>query len=333
MEIEGNKRRVRTRWKAIFRWAFFVLAVAGFFWLLNSVGWSQIGQALASVGLGGALIIIALSLCENLGDAASLRASFRGRIPLLEVLASNGAGALANDLLPMEAGEALKAMLVGSRVGTADGIAGTVVWNYVFKFVRPATALVTGLVACLVGTQANTAAAWTVVGASVLAFIPFAVFMLLVRHGAARLAVRAANLVGLGRGASEKWLGAATELDARIRQFRSETPGQFRRVVVYQVLARTASFAMHVAIVRLVGLDFDLATCTLIYAGFSMAHYFVTLMPAKLGVGEGAGYLVFTAFGFDGGMGVIVYVVLRIRSLITNGIPGLVAVVRMAPKR
>ncbi len=326
MNVLEKIGRVLARRKVVLRWLFFVLAVGGLVWLLDSVGWSTIGGALAHVGLGGGAVILAFSVCENLGDAASLRAALPRKIGLFEVMTYNCAGAIANDLLPVEAGEVLKATLVSARIGAQDSIAGTVVWNYVFKFVRPAMALLAALSASIIGTQVNQAAGWTVVAASVVAFVPFAVLVLLVRRGAARLAVRLAQLVGLGRNAPEHWIAAASHLDERIRHFRKERPGDFRRVIGYQLLARTASWLMHVAVIRAIGLDLDLATCTILYAGFSMAHYLVTLMPAKLGVGEGAGYMVFSAFGLDGGTGVIVYVVLRLRTLVTSGIPGLFAV-------
>jgi len=303
--------------------------VTGLVLLLDKVGWDTIGRAFVQVGPWGALLVLALGMCENLGDAASMRAAFGGKLKLSDVLSIQCAGALANDLLPMEAGEVLKATLFSTRVKVSEGIAGTVVWNYVFKFVRPLTALMAALVAMAIGVAVPASVGWTVVGASIAAFIPFAVLALIVRKGGAGLVTRLLHRLGLGGVDPQRRLTAAAGLDERIRSFRVSEPRKFRAVIVYQFLARLASLATHVAAIRLVGLGFDLSTCTLLYAAFSMAHYVVTLMPAKLGVGEGAGYIVFSLFGYDGGAGVVVYVVLRLRTAITNGLPALLLSVRL----
>ena len=310
-------------WRTILRVGFPILAAGALVWLLHKIGWSQIGGALGQVGIRGAILLLILGFLENTLDAAALLASMSKRIGLYRILSYNSTGAIINNLVPGEAGEIFKGTMLKRHGSTQDAIASTVLWNYIFKSSRPAAALLAATTAWILGHGVDPYIAGVVWGATVVAFAPYLIFKLLLHKGAAELIMHALQKVKLLRRDPEKLIVAARELDEKIRRFRKERPKAYLGVFGCQFFARiTAWFTLYAA-VKLVGLPYSFGLCALIYAGFSVSSYVVMLLPARLGVSEAAGYLVFSLFGLNGAMGVIVYIVLRIKALVTNAIPAI----------
>jgi hypothetical protein len=266
-----------------------------------------------------------LGFLETFLDSASFKEAQRGRIGVWRAMSYSGAGAIVNVVIPWEAGEAVKGTLLARHMSASDAIRGTVIWNYLFKLTRPAVALAAALTGIILGHGADTMAAWMVLAACAASLVPFFVLQGLLKFGMAGLTVRLLRFLHFLRRDGDAILRAAKELDERIRRFRSESPGHYRRVVIYQTLARIVAWLGWWAVLRFVGLDYSLGLASLIYAAVSVSGYVVMLFPVRIGVSEGTGYLVFSLLGLDGGMGLVVAVIMRIKGLLSNGIPGLFA--------
>ena len=237
----------------------------------------------------------------------------------------SGAGAIVNVVIPWEAGEAVKGTLLARHMSTSDAIRGTVIWNYLFKLTRPGVALAAAMCAFIFGYETDSPAAWMVPAACLASLVPFFVLKALLRFGMAGLTVRVLRFLHFLRRDGDAILNSAKELDARIRHFRTETPGHYKRVLLYQTLARIVAWSTWGVGLQLIGLDYSWGLASLIYAAISVSGYVVMLFPVRIGVTEGTGYLVFAMLGLDGGMGLVVAVIMRIKGLLSNGIPGLFA--------
>jgi len=190
METEETKPKKRSRWKTIAYIVFPLLAAGALVWLLNRIGWERIGNTLATVGWKGVLILAALGFTECLFDSAALRAAMLKHIGLYRVLTYNSVGAIVNSIVPGEMGEVAKASLLRRHGTLQDAIAGTVLWNYIFKLSRPLVAFSAAATAWILGHGIENWVAAVVLLATLMAFLPFFLFRLLVKKGAAGLIVK-----------------------------------------------------------------------------------------------------------------------------------------------
>ncbi len=320
--------------KSVFRAVFFFLALALLFWLLDMIGWSKIGESFVKVGWAGIGILLLLGMTENIFDAAAYKYAVKGEISLWRLLSYNGAGAIVNILIPWEAGEVVKGALFNQHVSTKDAISGTVLWNYIFKITRPLAALVAVLVAWILGHGIeDDSVTWIITAACFVAFMPYFLMRILLKLGVAGKVARFLAWAKIYRKDPESFVKAAKELDETLKRFWKERPKDFMMVLACQLLARVAAWLCWSATIWLVGLDFSFGLCSMIFAGLSIANYIVMLGPAKLGVGEGSGYVLFSLFGLDGGMGLIIFLIMRIKALITNGMAGMAVFVLPKPKK
>jgi len=313
--------------RKLWRCLFFALALGLLFWLLDRIGWSTIGDALAQVGWAGALALLILGLAENFFDAAAMHSAARGRIGLFRILSYNSAGAIVNVLIPWEAGEVLKGTLLKRHVSVNEAISATILWNYLFKVTRPAIAFAAALTGIALASGVDAWLAAVILVVTLLAFLPYFGVMVLIGKGMASIFVRLLRLLRLGGRDPDTLLAAARNLDRELQMFRRDSPRRYFLILLYQSLARVTSWLTIVAAVRLLGLDYSFALCSMIYAGISVSNYILVLFPARVGLGEGAGYLLFSLYGLDGGMGLILTLVMRIKGLITNGVAGALALV------
>jgi hypothetical protein len=307
------------------RAGFFLLAVGLLVWLLDRIGWQEIGESFARVGWTGAAVLLAIGFLETVFDSTSFYFALSRRVGVLRCLVYNGAGAIVNTLIPWEAGEALKGTLLTRHVSTAEAIRATVLWNYLFKLTRPLVAVAAAITGAIIGADVQPSVLWLIIGACAASLVPYILLKLLLRFGALELGVRALKSLRLLRRDVDAVTRSAHDLDERIRRFKSEAPGDYALVLLFQILARVTSWAAWGIAIHLVGLEVSFALVALLYAAVSVAGYLVMLFPVRIGVTEGVGYLVFQLLGLDGGMGLIISVIMRIKGLLVNGVPGLLA--------
>lgn len=300
-------------------------AIGTLFWLLDRIGWSKIGQVLVSIGIEGALGLLALGLLENVFDAASLRRTLSTRVSVVRILGYAGLGGLVNVFVPWDAGEVVKATLIRRHVSVSEAIGSTVIWNYLMKLSRPLVGLVAACVGLVGDHLVSPSIQMLVVAASLLAFAPYLAIKLLLSHGPASRLVGLLSRLRLIRRDPARLAAAATELDHQIRHFHRERPAAYRAALGYQVLARVSSFLALYATLRLLGDNYPLATSALAYAAISVATYVYLLLPSRLGVGEMAGGGVFLLLGLGFDAGLLAQLVMRIKGIVSLGLVALLA--------
>ncbi len=311
---------------------FFVTALGVLLWLLNKVGWSNIGQALARVGVSGAIFLVALGFIETIFDTVALTVAI-GQRRWGRVLFINSVGALVNQILPFDLGEVVKGGLTHRAFPSGATIAGTIVWNYVFKISRPLVTLAAALIGLIFVKHVDATVRYLIVAGAVVAFAPYALLRLVLRRGAAAMIVRLLRFVRIVRGDPERILAKALEIDAIVAGFWRQRPRAFMTTLILQIVARIVSGAGLIATLRLLGLPISLTNGAMLYAAMNTADLLITLVPTRLGVSEGAAFGIFKLFGLPPQVGVIMYVVFRIRSLATTGVLAPFAFLPVHPDR
>jgi hypothetical protein len=267
----------------------------------------------------GAVLVIGLGLLEAALEGLALHRTLLGRVPAGFAVAANSAGALVGTVIPFEAGEVAKGVLLRRR--DPDTLAGLVVWNYVWKLSKPigvSIAFVVGFVAT------RDAFSPPVLGAVALGcaalFVPYLLVRLLLRANPNELAIRLLGRVAPLRAASERYLASAVRLDADITAFLRDHRGPFRDAVLLQAAARLVGAAtLGIALGRLAPETSPLVA-GVAYAALSASDLVVTLLPARVGVGEGAWFVMFDLIGLDPALGLAAGLVMRMRATAAYGL-------------
>lgn len=315
----------------------FVVTVAIALWLLSRVGWGAIGDALGRIGWWGAVVVLLLGIAESAGDGLALALSIEGRRSL-RVVAFNSVGGVLNQLLPFDLGEVAKVSLMHRYYPDGTAISGTIIWNYVFKLSRPLVALVAAVTGAVAYQSAPLGFRQLVLVGAAIGFLPYVFFRLLLRKGAAVLLVRfiewvrrAPLLRRLPIPPSARLLEAAHQIDDAVNGFWRRCPRRYMEIFALQIAARLSSWASLVAALHFVGGEVTFSKAALLYAALNVAEFVITVLPARLGVAEGAAFGVFRVCGLDPALGVAMYLALRIKSLVTNGLLAPLAFLPVAP--
>ena len=295
-------------------------AIAVLLWLLGRIGWSTIGDAIRSVGWGGALVLCSLSLAETVLDGAALCTIVGKRLRLAHAVVVNSAGSTLNLILPWESGEILKSGLLHTHFGSKDAIGGTIIWNYIFKLSRPAVSALTAVLAWILCREASAYTIGIVLVANLLAFLPYGVLRLLIRYGAAETLIKVLRVIPGIRRHPGHWVDLARNIDHEVRRFWQERPAAYLKVFAYQSIARMTGWFGIYAGFKFIGLPYGFAQATLVYATMNVAEYVIAILPARVGVSEGTAFFAFKFLGLNPTSGLILYVVLRIRTVFVNGL-------------
>ncbi len=300
-----------------------VLALGVLLWALDRIGWGEIADAALSIGAVGALVLVALGIVETYLDAQALRDGISASLSRMTVLAANATGALANWLIPWEAGEALKLAIL-TRWATADDVAkGVVLWNYAFKWTRPAVAFAAGLVGALLSTEVSGEVRLAVLAACVLSTLPYWVLRAVFASG---VCLRVTSWI-LGRlfdqDRSKRFQRRVTDLHEGVRTFRSHHPRRAGWQAAHQILARVVAWMTLYLAAYFMDFDYSFATCSLAYATLSVVSYLTVIIPARVGVAEGAAFVAFELLGLPGEHGLFLALALRVKALLSNGVGAL----------
>jgi hypothetical protein len=298
---------------------FFLAALGVLLWLLNKVGWSNIGQALVRVGPGGAAVLIALGFAETILDSIAMTIAI-GQRRWGRVLFFNNIGSLMNQVLPFDLGEVVKAGFTHRAFPSGTTIAGAIVWNYAFKISRPLVTLGASAIGLIAVKHVDPRVRFLILAGAVLAFAPYVLLRLVLRRGAAAMMIRFLRWVRIVRRDPERILAKALEIDVTVANFWRERPRAFLATLYLQIGARIVSWGSLYATLRVLGAPISVIDSALLYAAMNTADLLITLVPARLGVSEGAAFGIFKICGLRPEIGVIMYVVFRLRSLATTGV-------------
>jgi hypothetical protein len=301
-----------------------VCVVASFvtlIWLLSRIGWSTISTVLSGMSVVSAVILVLLGVAEGLFDSLALRVITGPTLRVGYALAVNSAGSMLNLILPWESGELLKGGLLHGDFGASKAASSTIIWNYIFKISRPALSLSAALLAVILCRHSVSATrlGW-VVGANLLAFLPYLLLRFAIRYGGAEKVVELVRRLPYLRRSSGNWVAVARSVDLEVRGFWQTRPWTFVQALLLQIVARTTGWLNIYIGFRAVGLPYGFDQATLLYATMNVAEYLIALLPARVGVGEGTAFFVFGFYHLNASLGLVLYSFLRVRNLVVHGL-------------
>lgn len=295
-------------------------SLAGLAWLLGRIGWVTVGSALQRVGWPALAMLMLLGWIETVTDGAALWVVMGQRLRLGFAVTVNAAGSMLNLILPWESGEVLKGTLLHGQFGTQPAVSGTIIWNYVFKISRPTLSMAAALCACALCHETDGFHLGVILAANALAFVPYLGLRLLVRYGAAAGFLRILAFVPVLRRHPGHWVEVARQIDREVRLFWRERPVAYLKVFFLQIVARTTGWASYAVALRALGAHYSFGQVALAYATLNVAEYVVAVLPARVGVSEGSSFFLFKFLGLDPVLGVIMTVILRVRTIAANGV-------------
>ena len=295
-------------------------SLAALLWLLGRIGWGTIGHALGQVGWKGLTALMVLGWIESFTDGTALWVVMGQRLRYGFGIAVNAAGSMLNLILPWESGEVLKGTLLRGQFGTPSAVSGTILWNYIFKISRPAVSLTAAVCAWAFSSGTDGFRLGIILTANLLSFLPYLVLRVLIRYGAAAGLVRVLGIVPVLRRHSGHWIESARTIDREVKQFWHERPTDYLKVFGLQLVARATGWASIYVALNALGMECGFGQASLLYATVNVADYIVAVLPARVGVSEGTSYFIFKFLGLAPATGVIMYVVLRIRTILANGL-------------
>jgi hypothetical protein len=296
------------------------VSLVGLAWLLGRIGWATVGSAIQRVGWPALTMLMLLGWIESVTDAAALWVVMRQRLGLGFAVTVNAAGSMLNLILPWESGEVLKGTLLRERFGTQPAISGTIIWNYVFKISRPALSMAAALCGWALCRQIDRFHVGVILAANALAFAPYFGLWFFIRYGAAKGFLRVVDLIPILRRHPARWSEVARQIDREVKLFWHERPAAYLKVFFLQMVARTAGWASYAVALRALGARYSFGQVALAYATLNVAEFVTAVLPARVGVSEGSSFFLFQFLGLDPVLGVIMAVILRVRTIVANGV-------------
>ncbi len=296
------------------------ISLVGLAWLLGRIGWATVGSAIQRVGWPTLAILMLLGWTESVTDAAALWVVMRQRLGLGFAVTVNAAGSMLNLILPWESGEVLKGTLLRERFGTQPAISGTIIWNYVFKISRPALSMAAALCGWALCREVDGFHLGVILAANALAFVPYVGLWLFIRYGAAKGFLRVLDLIPILRRHPARWGEVARQIDREVKLFWHERPVAYLKVFFLQIVARATGWVSYAVALRALGAHYSFGQVALAYATLNVAEYVVAVLPARVGVTEGSCFFLFQFLGLDPALGVIMAVILRVRTTVANGV-------------
>ena len=120
------------------------------------------------------------------------------------------------------------------------------------------------------------------------------------------------------------WKIKIGQFEEALVKFRKDKNKSFFLVVLLQVSARLISTVTFLVTAYILGdIKEIFAILLLANAAINLANYVVMLVPAKLGMTESTSFFIFSMLGLDGGFGIMIALIMRIKALITQALSSL----------
>ena len=312
--MSGSKRRTAAKVAVLG----VSLALLGY--VLHKIGWAEVVDYLGRIGPVAGLALVAAGYLENLCDAEALRTGLGRGAPRLLTLFTNQAGSFLNMFIPFDGGEVFKTTMLRKLVGGQNALTGVLLWNYLAKLTKSVAVLAASCAAWLAAADDGArATALKLVLLSLASFSMFLVFKLALALGATEKIARVLVRLRLLRRSPEALIAKAREIDTTVRTYATRERRAYAGIFAWQMAARGVNFLTLWFLVAALG-GGGLSAALVAYATFGLTTFITLLLPNRIGVDEGAGYVVFSLVGLDPRLGAMLQFVIRLRNVVVNGV-------------
>jgi hypothetical protein len=178
--------------------------------------------------------------------------------------------------------------------------------------------LLTIIVALISGVDVDNYLIMVLLIASFISFIPFFFIIFVLRYSMASRIIK--KVFGYFGKDHYLFLKKIYDFEKTVKFFRKERKGDFYRVLFLQLFARTVSLTVFLTAAYFLETSYAFGILCLANAGINLTNYIAMLIPAKLGISESTSFLIFSMLGLDGGAGILIAVILRIKALFTQAV-------------
>jgi|GEM_PF-6746301 len=298
---------------------FFLLSIILMYYLLNHIGFANIRDSFIKIGFLGAAVLVFMGFAENVLDSASLKYASPKDIPLYKIHAINSVGGIMNSVFPWEAGEFVKSILIKKDATLNEAVMGVVIYNFIFKISKPVVIFLTIILALFLRVRSDSTYIVLIFFASMISFAPYVAISLLIKFSAATKFFKFAGKIT--KRDFSVFIDKVDQFESAVSKFRQRQGKSFFLIFFLQFCARVISLITFLFAAWLIGDVTDtFAILILSHAAINLANYVAMLVPAKLGVAEGTSYFIFSMLGLDGGFGIMIVLILRIKALFTQGV-------------
>lgn len=303
-------------------WVFLAVGLLALVLLVREVTLARLLEQL--LGFGAAfLVVLLIELASNYFSNYGWYYSFRperrppySRVFLVSMASLSVAGALPTG----QAQEFFKGNMLRGTTPSSEIVSSLLVYNYLHILTTSLVVLVAAVWALTAGTfPTGLGVRVTLVAGLVLAGT--GAFWVLLHVGLMERLLRRLRALPWERlRPSESLMDGARQVDARLKTFSSEHPGDLLRATFYLLVGRVFSVVEVYVIMWKLGLDHSLAAVCMVFAMTSLANYLLMILPAREGFLEGSTYLIFGMIGFDPASGLSLELIRRIRKIFYQGL-------------
>ncbi len=301
---------------------FFLLSLYLLYYLLDHIGFDNVVDSFYKIGITGAVILLIMGLLENVLDSASLKYSSLQNVPLYKIHAINSLGGILNSVFPWETGEVVKGVMIKKDATFNESVLGVVLYNYLFKVTKPIAIFLVIIISVILKVEADVTYIVLIFLACFVSFIPYIFITLLIKYSAVSKFTRL--LERIIKKDLSSWKEKIGMFEEAVTKFRKDKNKSFFLVVLLQVSARLISTVTFLVTAYILGdIKEIFAILLLANAAINLANYVVMLVPAKLGMTESTSFFIFSMLGLDGGFGIMIALIMRIKALITQALSSL----------
>jgi hypothetical protein len=303
--------------RSAINWIFLAIGLTALVFLIREVTLAELLHQLATFGLAF-FIILAIEFSSNFISNFGWYYSFspQHRPPYTRIFLTGMASMSVAGALPSgQAQEFLKANMLRGYAPSSEIVSSLLLYNYLHVLTTSFVVFLATLIP-LFSTVFAPSLTYQVTAIAGLVLGGTAAIWILLRLGLLeRLLNRLRRLPWTRLQPSDGTLDGARKVDARLKTFASEHPGDLVKAVVTLIAGRLLAWLEVFVIMWRLGLDDSMAAVCMVYATTSLANYMLMILPAREGFLEGSTYLIFEWIGFNPAAGLSLELIRRIRKI------------------
>ena len=298
----------------------FVAGIVLLVWFIYYTGPIRLLDNLKIIGWGFIWVLLVF-LGEVLLEVGAwyMAVPEQSRINFFVMFSASIAGSTMNALLPGgQAGEVLKGNLLSGLVPIKDIISSLTIYNFLYT---ETTLIVLGFFSflCLVTGAIDLEIALALFGGiAVTSLILMGIFWWLYRGAITDILKVSKKIPYLKHKITDDLIKKGKEVDHQIRTFRHNRPKDYAWTMGLLIAARVFGIMEVWVILRLLQLKVSFITAAGIFTAGQLFYYITLFLPTRIGVLEGGAIAIFKMFGLDGGIGLTMEVVRRLRKFTYN---------------
>jgi Lysylphosphatidylglycerol synthase TM region len=301
-------------------------------WMIRSVGWDELGDAVKNVG-GWFAVILALDLVALCFDAAALQAFMRPEarmVSYLRVLGAQASGRAINVLTPTGAlGEATKLTMLVAHA-PRDRVLSSILLLNLSQFYMTIIVMIIGTPIMFLLVDIPHAIKITVlVGFAILLPLFIALAVVIKRGALCTLLSTARRIRIISAERAERWKVRFVEVDKHIRELQEKRSYGTWKGLLWVLASKTVTWTATFTLVANVGVDVSPALVIGMMSVGVLIQWIAQIVPMGLGIADGGNYALFDLVGATGAGGIVMTMLNRARSILV-AILGLGAMAAMS---